>query len=191
MSSTWWCEYTSGFILEPLNRLKQVLLLIQLALKKGIPLNDMIHPLLKVLQRHDGSPETSREDGPNKVNNTDYKLVCYSPTLSLCVCVCTKVRVSQLICLWWWSHLLRLWHDIRPLTHRPFSPLKVIIGLFQLSDVFLQVISHCSGLCQIFLQGWDVPKSIGVLNLKFLLQTPHSHQFNWHRQHQLWTVTAD
>lgn len=68
--------YTSGFILEPLNRLKQVLFLIQLALKKGIPLNHVVHSLLKVLQRHDGRPGTSREDGPIKVNTGHIGFVC-------------------------------------------------------------------------------------------------------------------
>ncbi len=64
--------FTSGFILEPLNRLEQVLFLVQLALKKGVPLNDVVHPLLEVLQRHDGSPGTSREDGPNNLTTMDY-----------------------------------------------------------------------------------------------------------------------
>ena len=64
--------------------------------------------------------------------------------------------------------------------HWPFGPLQVIIGLLELSDVFLQVIFYCCGLCQIFLQGWDVPQSVRMLGIKFFLQTSHRHQINWH-----------
>lgn len=49
---------TSGLVLQPLDRLQQVLLLVQLALQEGVAFDDLVHPLLEVLQRHDGRPET-------------------------------------------------------------------------------------------------------------------------------------
>lgn len=48
---------TSGLVLQPLDGLQQILLLIQLALQEGISLDHLVHPLLKVLQGHDGRPE--------------------------------------------------------------------------------------------------------------------------------------
>jgi len=52
-----WSIITSGFILKSLHREKKRLLLIQLALQEGVPLDREVHTLLEVLQRHDGSSE--------------------------------------------------------------------------------------------------------------------------------------
>lgn len=51
---------TSGFILQPLHRDQERLLLIQLALQEGVSLDGLVQTLLEVLQRHDGGSEETR-----------------------------------------------------------------------------------------------------------------------------------
>ena len=52
---------TSCFVFEPLHRHQHGLLLVQLALQEGVPLDGLVQTALEVLQRHDGGPGDGEE----------------------------------------------------------------------------------------------------------------------------------
>lgn len=62
-------------------------------------------------------------------------------------------------------HLTKL-----PLPHLPFGSFQVIIGLFQLPDVFLQLVFNGFCMSQVILQGRDLPVTLWMLHFKLLLQ---------------------
>lgn len=51
---------TPSFVLQPLHRHQQRLLLVQLTLQEGVPLDGLVQALLEVLQGHDGRPGDQR-----------------------------------------------------------------------------------------------------------------------------------
>lgn len=54
---------------------------------------------------------------------------------------------------------------------RPLGPLQVIIGLFQLPDVFVQLILDATRLAEVVLQHRDLLVALRVLLLQFVLNT--------------------
>lgn len=52
---------------------------------------------------------------------------------------------------------------------RPLGPLQVVVGLLQLSDVFVKLVSNGGGLSQVSLQAGDLPVGLRVLRLILLL----------------------
>lgn len=54
---------------------------------------------------------------------------------------------------------------------RPLCPLQVIIGLFQLPDVFVQLILDAARLAEVVLQHWDLLVALRVVLLQFVLNT--------------------
>lgn len=74
-----------------------------------------------------------------------------------------------------------LWCIQGPL--RPFSSLQVVVGLLQLSDVFVELLLDAACLAQVVLQHGDLLVALSVLMLQLLLQDQHTadiidHVFN-------------
>lgn len=53
---------------------------------------------------------------------------------------------------------------------RPFGSLQVIVGLFQLSDVFVELLLDAACLAEVVLQRGDLLVALGVLLLQLLLR---------------------
>ena len=58
---------------------------------------------------------------------------------------------------------------VRSESSRPLCPLQVVVGLLQLSDVLLEVVSGRRGLGQVALQRRDLPEGFCVLDVVLLL----------------------
>lgn len=52
---------------------------------------------------------------------------------------------------------------------RPFCSLQVIIGLFQLSDIFVELLLDAASLAEVVLQHGDLLVALRVLMLQLLL----------------------
>lgn len=55
--------------------------------------------------------------------------------------------------------------------HRPFGSLQVIVGLLQLSNVFVELLLDAARLSQVVLQQRDLLEALRVLLLQPLLKT--------------------
>lgn len=68
-------------------------------------------------------------------------------------------------------------------SHRPFGPLQVIVGLFQLADVFVQLVLDAARLSEVVLQHGDLLVALGILLLQFVLKggktTDGSYPSRW------------
>lgn len=75
------------------------------------------------------------------------------------------------------SHMIRtywkrgIYFSMLPPPDRPLGPLQVVIGLFQLPDVFVQLILDAARLAEVVLQHRDLLVALRVLLLQFVLNT--------------------
>jgi len=59
--------------------------------------------------------------------------------------------------------------DIKSKVDTPFGSLQVIVGLFELSDVFVELLLDAAGLAEVVLQHGDLLVALRVLLLQLLL----------------------
>jgi len=74
---------TSGLILQPLDGLQQRLLLVQLALQEGVPLDGLVQTALKVLQRDDGGPGQEEQEEQQEEEEEEVRFLEAAGTKSI------------------------------------------------------------------------------------------------------------
>lgn len=55
--------------------------------------------------------------------------------------------------------------------HKPFGSLQVVIGLLELSDVFMELVLDAACLAEVVLQHGDLLVALRVLMLQLVLKT--------------------
>ena len=143
---------TSGLVLQPLHRLQEILLLVQLALQEGIPLDNLVHPLLKVLQGHDSRP-VKQQFKAAQLWKDYFSKHPYEANGKWGL----QLKTTSRLFLW------------------PLGPLQVIVSLLQLSNVLLKLVFDGCVFSELAFQAGDLPVGLWVLCLILLL----TGQWKW------------